>query len=451
MTPIFTRLLTTEEYGAYDVFNSWLNILTVLVTLNLYAGVYTQGLVVFEEDRKVFSSTLQGLTLVLTLIWTIVYTLFSGFWNNLLSLTTVQIYAMLLMMWSTAVFGFWAASQRVQFNYKLLVLVTIIISILKPLASILLVINSNDKVTARILGITFVEVLGYSAFFFIQLFRGKRFFSKKYWIYALSFNLPLVPHYLSQTVLNGADKIMIESMVGKSEAGIYGLAYSISNLMMLFNIALLNTLNPWIYQKIKRREEKDIAPVGYGCLIGIAIVNMLLIIFAPDLVRLFAPIEYYDAIWTIPPVAMSVYFIFSYSLFAGFEFYYKKTKMIMVASVVAALMNIVLNYIFINLFGYIAAGYTTLFCYIIYSVGHYLFMKRVCNKYLNGSIVYRPKTLLLISMTFITLGFIIQFTYSSNIVRYIAGGVMLAGILLFRKRIVAAAKNLLSLRKQKQS
>ena len=47
-TPIFTRLLSTAEYGQYNVFNSWLGIITIFVTLNLSAGVYTQGLVKFD-------------------------------------------------------------------------------------------------------------------------------------------------------------------------------------------------------------------------------------------------------------------------------------------------------------------------------------------------------------------------------------------------------------------
>lgn len=42
-TPIFTRLLTTQEYGEFNVFNSWLSIVTVFVTLNLYNGVFTRG------------------------------------------------------------------------------------------------------------------------------------------------------------------------------------------------------------------------------------------------------------------------------------------------------------------------------------------------------------------------------------------------------------------------
>ena len=43
----------------------------------------------------------------------------------------------------------------------------------------------------------------------------------------------------------------------------------------------------------------------------------------------------------------------------------------------AAVANVVLNFIFIRIFGYVAAGYTTLACYILYSVGHYVVSKRI--------------------------------------------------------------------------
>ena len=49
-TPIFTRLLTTSEYGQFDVFNSWLGIITIIVSMNLYAEVYTQGMIKFNEE-----------------------------------------------------------------------------------------------------------------------------------------------------------------------------------------------------------------------------------------------------------------------------------------------------------------------------------------------------------------------------------------------------------------
>ena len=55
-TPIFTRLLSTSEYGQYNVFNSWLQITTIIVSLNISAGVFHQGLVKFEDDSKRFAS-----------------------------------------------------------------------------------------------------------------------------------------------------------------------------------------------------------------------------------------------------------------------------------------------------------------------------------------------------------------------------------------------------------
>lgn len=418
-TPIFTRLLDASEYGKFSVFNSWLGIVGIFVSLNLSAGVYCQGLVKYEKERNIFSSSLQGLAFTLTIVWAAIYLLFKDFWNDFFSLTTVQMLAMILMIWSSNAFGFWASEQRVRLSYVKLVIVTLLVSVAKPAIGIVFVINAEDKVTARILGLALVEMVGYSGLFVSQMLRGRKFFSAYYWRYALLFNLPLIPHYLSQTVLNNSDRIMIDRMVGESEAGIYSLAYSVSLIMTLFNSALGQTLAPWMYQKIKDRRAKDIEPVAYISLAMIAGVNVLLIAFAPEIVALFAPKSYYAAIWVIPPVAMSVYFMFAYDLFAKFEFYYEKTKFIMMASVIAAMLNIALNYIFIHLFGYIAAGYTTLFCYMAYSVGHYVFMRKVCKTCMNGVKIYSTIELLKLTMIFLTTGFIFLLTYNHIAVRYL--------------------------------
>lgn len=431
-TPVFTRLLSTAEYGQYNVFNSWLSIITIFVTLNLSYGVYAQGLIKFEEEKNFFISSFQGLTLTLVLIWTLIYLLFCDFWNSLFNLTTVQMLAMLVMIWTTAVFNFWATEQRVLYKYHALVAITIGISLVKPIVGILFVIIAEDKVTARILGLMLVELIGYTGLFFIQMHKGKKFFSAKFWRYAIGFNIPLIPHYLSQSVLNSADRIMIKDMVGADEAGIYSLAYSISLIMVLFNTALTNTISPWIYQKIKARRIGDIASIAYTTLVLIAGVNLLLIAFAPEAVKLFAPLPYYEAIYVIPPVAMSVYFMYSYDLFAKFTFYYEKTKFIMLASVAGAVLNIVLNYIFIRLYGYRAAGYTTLICDIIYCVCHYLFMNKVCDQFCDGIRPYDVRKIAGITVPFLGIGFLFLFTYEHVVIRY--GIIVVACIIVFIKR-----------------
>lgn len=448
-TPIFTRLLNTAEYGEYSAFNSWLGIVTVLVTMHMYSGVFQQGLVKFEEDKKIFASSIQGLTFTMVLAWTGIYFAFSGFWNKVFDLTTIQVLAMLVMVWTSTVFNLWATTQRVEYNYRLLVLITAIVSLAKPLVGVLLVIHTEDKVTARILGLALVELIAYSWLFILQMRMGNRFFSKKYWMYALQFNIPLIPHYLSQIILNSTDRIMIKELVGSSEAGIYSVAYSISMIMTLLNNAVMQTLTPWIYKKIKSNKAEEISKIAYPALVVIAALDLFLLALAPEVIAIFAPTSYYDAIYVIPPVAMSVFFLFAYSLFSSFEFYFEKSKLVMVVSVIGAALNIVLNYIFIKLFGYYAAGYTTLLCYLVYTFGHYLIMSKICKEKLPGVKVYDGKTLLLMSGVFMIFGFALLFTYQFPVLRYSIICMMVVVIICMRNYITDKVMSFISLRKKK--
>ena len=380
---------------------------------------------------------MQGLSTTLTIIWLIIYLPAYNFWNGLLSLTTIQVLLMILLIWLSAIIGFWSAEQRNRFKYKALIAVTLTYSILSPILSIILIKQSNNKVTARILGSVIIAIIVYIPLYIIQLKEGRKFFSTYYWKYAVLFNLPLVPHYLSQVVLSSSDRIMIERMISDSAAGIYSLAYSLALIMTILNNALLQTLNPWVYQKIKSKEINKIAPIAYASLIGIAIINLLLICIAPEAVKIFAPHEYYDAIWVIPPVTISVFFMYCYDMFAKFEFYYEKRFFITFASIIGATLNIVLNFIFIKRFGYIAAGYTTLVCYITFATGHYIFMNKVCNKYCNGVRPYNTKIILLISSVFTVFGLLLLMTYDNFVVRYTLLALVAVFTILFRKKIIS--------------
>ena len=448
-TPIFTRILTTGEYGEYNVFNSWLQIITPIVSLNLSSGVYAQGIVKFEDERDQFTSSLQGLGLTLILAWTIVYLSFHTFFNNIFSLTIVQMICMFMMIWANGSFNFWSMNQRVDFKYNKLVVMTIAASIAQPLLSIILIKQSIDKVTARILGMTIVQLSMYSWTFLSQIQKGRRFFYKKFWSYALKFNIPLLPHYLSLTILSSSDRIMIKKMVGSSEAGIYSLAYSVAMIMSLFNTALLQTVEPWIYKKLKASKAKDIAMVAYPTFTFIGAVNIFLIVLAPEVITFFAPKQYYDAIWVIPSVALSVYFTYIYCFFATFEFYYEKTKYIASATIGGAVLNILLNYIFIEQYGYLAAGYTTLVSYIMFAVLHYIFMRKICREFMNNVQPYRLKTVLMISICTTLLGFGMMLTYPFPAVRYTIIGITIILAIIKRETIKEITLNLLNMRKNK--
>ncbi|MDO4621113.1 MAG: oligosaccharide flippase family protein [Lachnospiraceae bacterium] len=450
-TPVFTRLMSTTQYGEFSAFSSWKNIISIFVSFQLSYGVFTQGLIKYEDDRKAYASAMQTFSFVLCGSWTLLYLLSRTFWDRIFHLTTAQMLLMLITIWATSVFNFWAAVQRVELHYKALVLVTLLAAFGKSILGIAMVYIADDKVTARILAIALAEVICFSGLFVYQLRNGKTFCVPAYWKHAVQFNIPLIPHYLSQTVLNSSDRIMIARMVSEAHAGIYSIAYSIALLMTLFSTAITQTLEPWLYKKIKDRRENEIADVVYAALVFFALVNLLLIAFAPEMVAIFAPPAYREAIWVIPPVAMSTFFMFGYSIFAAFGFYYEKTSFVMYATVSGAVVNIVLNYLLIGRFGYLAAGYTTLFCYILFACAHYYFSVRICDRYMDGARPYNAGVLVLVSAAFMSAGFLMLFLYNHRILRYAAVAVICAGFVLYRKPIMQILTMTLRIRKKSEN
>lgn len=73
------------------------------------------------------------------------------------------------------------------------------------------------------------------------------------------------------------------------------------------------------------------------------------------------------------PIVLSMYYAFLYTLPSSVEYYYKKTKLIALGTMLAAGMNILLNAVFIPSFGYVAAAYTTVVCYLLYYLLHVVF------------------------------------------------------------------------------
>lgn len=434
--PIFTRLLTPEQYGIYSVYQSWYQIITVFATLNLYYGVFNNGMLKFEKDKDAFTSAIQGLTTTITAIFLIIYIIGNQFWNKILGLSEILVFSMFMELFFAPAYSFWAARQRYEFKYRNLVIITIIIAIGSPILGIIAVLATQYKAEARIISFVAVQVIVGMYFYIYNLKNGKKFVSLKYWKYALAFNLPLIPHYLSQSILNQVDRLMINSMEGADKAAIYSVAYNVSTLMVLVTSAINNSFIPYTYKKIKQKEYSDIKKNANKLIVLVGVLTLLVISFGPEVISIFAPKSYYDAIWVIPPVALSVYFMFLYPLFGNVEFYFEENIFVMLASITGAIMNLILNKIFIDIFGYLAAGYTTLVCYILFSAGHYVFMKRVIKKHIPGAKIYDMKFIVLFSIIMLFAMLILVIIYKHILIRYIIIGSIFIFIILKRNYFI---------------
>lgn len=437
-TPIFTRILNTEQYGIVSVFNTWEQLISILCTLNLFYGGFNNGMRDYKDRRDEYVSAVQGLITVITSGWVIVYLVAMPLWNQLLEMNTTIVCFMFLQVLASASLSLWAARERFEFRYKALVIIMVtntLLGVVFPVIAILLS-NHNNGAAARIIAHAVSVILICGGLYFYNLRKGKKFFLRDIWKSAFFFNLPLLPHYLSTMILNHSDRIMIGKMVGNSEAALYSVAYSAAMILNILSTSINHSFAPWIYGEIENKRYNNIAKVGNAMFAGLAVVLMMLIAFAPECILIFAGKKYHDAVMIVPSVAASLYFIFMYQIFANVEFYYKKRKFIAYASMIGAILNLILNYFGIKLFGYIAPGFATLICYIVFGVSHYIFMKRICKVELEGIRLFDAKTVFAIAVVLVSFSIIMMFLYPYTLIRYIILSVLIIAVFFSRKRIM---------------
>lgn len=436
VVPIYTRMLSTAEYGTYSVFLSWTSIFYVFATLNMSAGVFNNGMIKYENKRSAFTSSIQGLSSVVCLLTTAILLLFDTFWTDLLDLSPSIIILMMIQIFFQAPCNYWMAKNRFEYRYRSIVIVALLSAIAIPVFSILLMSIMEDRTLGIILGTVLVYSIIGSVIFVLNCKHGKLFFDKEIWDYCLKFNIPLIPHYLSYIILGQADRVMINSICGASDAGIYALAYQISLVINLVTSAIDGSFNPWTYQKLKDGDLRSIRKVS-NYLIGIFSIGVVgLILIAPEVLAFAAPSEYSVAKWIVPPVVCGCFYLFIAGTFMRVEFYHEKNTIIMIASICAAIFNIGLNAFFIPKFGCIAAAYTTLGSYILFSIFHFYAMKYTCKKHKYIQLPFDGRFIFTSSAITTCLSILLMVLYEFVIIRYVIIAVIMTCVIMHRKYLM---------------
>lgn len=302
--------------------------------------------------------------------------------KGLLQIDTPLMILMLVIFLLQPAYNFWITRQRFEYKYKASSVVMVVMNLLSPLAALCCIKADlfNNRVYDRLFGAEIVLLAFYVFFYFKTIISAKGKVNVSYWRFAFLFNLPLIPHYLSQYMMNSADKIMISSMIGDSQAAYYSVAYSVAAVISIVWTSINASLVPFTYQKCEKKRYEDISAVVTPLWLIFAVGCLALMVFAPELMRFMAPSEYAIGKYVIPPVIGGVFFQSMYYTFANINYYYKKTKYVMYASLTAAIINIALNYLLIPRFGFIAAGYTTLLSYVIQAAIDYYAMRKVVDE-----------------------------------------------------------------------
>lgn len=414
--PVLTNLLSTAEMGIATSFITLKNIVTIILLLAMYISIDKIFVSVkdYNERYKYLSSIYIFSTIVAILIY-IVYFIFQVPINKMLGFNTQMMTLMVLMCilinGCTLMVANWNFCNKAKYTF----LYNLLASPISQILSIILVlILPSEKYLGRIIGVDFFNIVLGFVFGIVILKKGKRAFNKNYIKESLQISLPMIPHLLSQIFLSSCDLLMIKSIVGEASAGIYSVAYTISNILYTISLQIFKPWSPWVYRRIENKETDSIKENSKLIMHIVWIFCIGIFTIAPELIKLFINSEYGEASLIVPPICLGIFFQMMYTFFYDIEYYHKKNKQIAIFSVITAIINIILNYVAIHIWGYQAAAYTTIVSYMILCILHYFGMRKI-----DKTQYYDLKTLLVLSSVLILITLANVIFNNSILIRYI--------------------------------
>ncbi len=433
---ILTHYLTINEYGIYSTFMSWTEIFEIIVTLRIYSNGYIAGIVQEDSNRAAYTATMQSLSIVLIIIWTFIYLIFYKTINYYTGINVSLSITMISSFLGTISFGLWSSRQRVDNQYKKMLLAIIIYGLIGPIVGALTVfLNLNDPIFYIVVTRTVIQLVIAVPFFISNYKDSFILWKKSFAVEALKYNLPLVPYYLSMILLNQSDRLMIQKIDGYADAGLYSVSYSAAMIIFIISGALNLSLQSWLFKELKMRNcSKDKSKFITIGTIVVAFCAFIEIVLAPELIFVLGGKKYLEAIWVIPPLAISVIVMYIYQQYVNVLFFYKKTTYILIASFFSAVCNIILNVIFIPAYGFVAGGYTSLASYLLIMILYFVLAKKECSiNEICMKTYFNTKLQMIILLTTSIVALFITAVYKNLIMRYI----IVLSILIF---IILAGK-----------
>lgn len=439
--PIFTRLMSTDQIGVVNLYNTWHGLISIVVNLSLTSGGFAVAMKEYEGRRDEYVSSVQTLTLLVALLIVLVYVVAPSFWNGLLGLPTSLMVVMMFGFLLEPARDFWMAKQRYEYKYKLPGAVSILSALFASLLSIFVVMRMKDAGAENLaegrLIANYVILLSVAAVIWVYNFlKGKTYIDKNFWKFSLQLSIPLIGYQFAAQILNMSDRIMIDKMVSTSAVGIYGTLYSVSSISLLVWNAINASFVPYLFQNIEKKDHK-IKKISFGLLEAYAAIAVVLTFLAPEIVRILATEEYFEAIYIMPPISAGIFFTSVAHMYSNILVYYKKTKYVMYGAIIAAILNIILNAIFIPIYGYMAAAYTTLFGYIVMALCEALWaIKLHKNETATNERVYDDRKILILSMVTTVLALTGLIWYQNNVLRYIVTAVGIVISVFFVRKML---------------
>jgi O-antigen/teichoic acid export membrane protein len=368
--PIYTRLLSTEDYGIVSVFMGVSGLLVSVIALSADRSVsryfFDQK---SELDFKRFVGTSSILAAFFFVLNSCLLVCFAEDFGKMVGLTKNVVYLFIpFSMISIVGLTFEQIYGPLKKSKEIALYSVINVFLGFALSVVFLLLMKSDKFYGQIWG----QIAAGSLMFFFWIRLIKPYFvwsfDKSYIKYIFTFSVPLIPYALSSVIIEQFGKMAIGGSQGMSEAGFYNLALSVSSIVNIVVVVTHQAWNPYYFEYMNSKNyaqlDNDFIKIfKITILVAFGVAS-----FGKELGLLLAKKEFSGALYLIPIFTIGYIFSqLSFSYVRNFG-HTKKTQYMTITILTSGISNVVLNVFFIKSLGQLGAAISFVISYIIMAV-----------------------------------------------------------------------------------
>jgi O-antigen/teichoic acid export membrane protein len=442
VTPFFAEIFTTDQFAKYSLYTTWYSLFLILVSFNLPISIINNALIKYQNSSNKFFSTITFLIFGNGVLYIFLIFLFEDFFVNLTTLKIDILYMLIVQVTVNSGFLIWGSIKKFYFDYILFTFIAIISTVSQIGLSMIFVLYISPTPESRIFAVFLVQFFFGFIFSLILILKGKLNISIKYIKYSFKFTIPLFFHYIFQFVILQSDRIIINTFFSSYIVGIYTISNLVSIVLLFFSNGINSSFIPWFFKMMKLQKYSNIKKVSSILFLVFSLFTLFVILIAPELIYFLGSNKYNDAIYLIMPILLGVYFQFSYSLFANFEYYFEYTKSIFWISFFFGFISLCLNFSLLPILSYKITS-------IIFLITNFLIL--LLHFYVYRSLLKRNKLKDVLNIKLIIISIIVTVTISSflfftfeyySLLRYLILLFLLFVLFLKRNQIIYYLNNI---------
>ncbi|MDT6965526.1 lipopolysaccharide biosynthesis protein [Lactiplantibacillus pentosus] len=392
MVPLYTRYLTTSQYGQSDVLSTIVSLLTPILTLSIIDAVFRFAIDKASDNRQVLTNGIY-ISLISAVICLLLSPIIARFHYG--------IYVCVLT-YASAIESMFQQFARGIGRSKLYASTGILMTIITVISNIIMIVLFGWGLNGYLASMLIAQIGG--LLYLLIALKAWRYISfnninKSLAIQMLIYSVPLIPNAVSWWLSNSANKIFIALMIGASANGIYAVANKIPSLISVFYTIFTQA---WQISAVEEFKSKDVGKFFSTVLsatmsvlfIGVALLTLL----SKILVYILSTPDYYSAWQIVPWLSLAVLYSCVSSFIGTVYTSSMKTGQLLSTTMAGAVINVLMNLIMIPVMGVVGAGVGAAVSFAIVSVLRLRESRRFIYISVNWRLVTASQILILIEL-----------------------------------------------------